>query len=91
VFINMASLRVYVLPESYEVLNKTLDDIKYVVNPTYSKEDVKKLDKEVVIKWDLGKKKYIPGMIPFCVGEAAKEDAWLIRGRVCWSQQYQAE
>ncbi|KAI5850043.1 hypothetical protein BZA05DRAFT_400713 [Tricharina praecox] len=63
VFINMASLRVYVLPESYEVMNKTLDDIKYVVNPTYSRDDVKKLDTEVATKWDLGKKKYIPGFV----------------------------
>jgi U4/U6.U5 tri-snRNP-associated protein 2 len=62
VFINMSSLRVYVLTESYEVKNKTLDDIKYVVNPTYTKENVRKLDKEVVTKWDLGKKKYIPGV-----------------------------
>lgn len=61
VFINIASLKVYVLPESYEVKNKTLDDIKYVANPTYSKEDVSKLDKEVKTRWDLGTKKYIPG------------------------------
>lgn len=61
VFINIASLNVYVLPESYEVKNKTLDDIKYVVNPTYTKEDVRKLDKEEVEKMDLLKKKYIPG------------------------------
>lgn len=60
-FINIASLRVYVLPESYEVKNKTLDDIKYVANPTYSKEDVVKLDKEVKIRRDLGMKKYMPG------------------------------
>lgn len=60
-FINIASLRVYVLPESYEVKNKTLDDIKYVANPTYSREDVAKLDKEVKIRRDLGMKKYMPG------------------------------
>lgn len=60
-FINIASLRVYVLPESYEVQNKTLDDIKYVANPTYSKEDVTKLDKEVKTRRDLGMKKYMPG------------------------------
>lgn len=51
----------YVLPESYEVKNKTLEDIKYVANPTYSKGDVAKLDKEVKVRWDLGGKKYIPG------------------------------
>lgn len=61
VFINIASLRVYVLPESYEVKNKTLEDIKYVANPTYSKDNVAKLDKEVKVRWDLGGKKYIPG------------------------------
>jgi U4/U6.U5 tri-snRNP-associated protein 2 len=59
----MSTLKVYVLPESYEVKNKTLDDIKYVVNPTYTRPDVAKLDKEVVMKWDLGKKKYIPGFV----------------------------
>lgn len=64
VFINMSSLKVYVLPESYEVKNKTLDDIKYVVNPTYTLENVRKLDREEVTKWDLGKKKYIPGTPP---------------------------
>ncbi|KAH8149263.1 uncharacterized protein LAJ45_06803 [Morchella importuna] len=63
VFINIASLRVYVLPESYEVKNKTLEDIKYVANPTYSKGDVAKLDKEVKVRWDLGGKKYIPGFV----------------------------
>lgn len=61
VFINIASLKVYVLPESYEVQNKTLEDIKYVVNPTYTKADVTKLDKEPLIRRDLGGKKYIPG------------------------------
>lgn len=61
VFINISSLRVYVLPESYEVHNKTLQDIKYVVNPTYTKEDVMKLDREHVIKWDLAKRLYTPG------------------------------
>ncbi|KAI5815932.1 hypothetical protein BZA77DRAFT_369592 [Pyronema omphalodes] len=63
VFINMTSLKVYVLPESYEVKNKTLEDIKYVVNPTYTKEDVKMLDKEVRDRRDLGRKRYIPGFV----------------------------
>jgi U4/U6.U5 tri-snRNP-associated protein 2 len=68
VFINMASLSVYVLPESYEVKNKTLDDIKYVVNPTYTREDVRNLDKLVAIRRDLGKKAYIPGMFLYWQG-----------------------
>ncbi|KAF3937598.1 hypothetical protein ABW19_dt0201956 [Dactylella cylindrospora] len=63
VFINMATLRIYVLPESYEVKQKSLDDIKYVVNPTYTKEDVAKLDKETARKWDLSGKRYTPGFV----------------------------
>lgn len=57
----MSTLKVYVLPESYEVKSKTLEDIKYVVNPAYTKEEVLKMDREYREKWDLGGKKYVPG------------------------------
>ncbi|KAA8911150.1 hypothetical protein FN846DRAFT_469140 [Sphaerosporella brunnea] len=65
VFINMTSLKVYVLPECYEVESRTLDDIKYVVNPTYSKEDVKRLDSAEGVgeKRDLLGKTYMPGFV----------------------------
>lgn len=61
VFVNMETKKVYVLPEGYEVKSKSLDDIKYVVDPTYEKADVMKLDKEVHDAWDLLGKKYRPG------------------------------
>ncbi|KAF3920579.1 hypothetical protein ABW21_db0200846 [Orbilia brochopaga] len=63
VFINISTLRIYVLPESYEVKQKSLDDIKYVVNPTYSRADVAQLDKEVARRWDLSGKRYTPGFV----------------------------
>ncbi|RPA83063.1 cysteine proteinase [Ascobolus immersus RN42] len=64
VYINIQTLKVYVLPEGYEVKNETLDDIKYVVNPTYTKQDVQKLDKRIFEdKWDLAGKKYTPGFV----------------------------
>lgn len=63
VYINMATARVYVLPEGYEVHNSTLDDIKYVVNPTYTKEEVAKLDREYQVCWDLMGRKYVPGFV----------------------------
>jgi U4/U6.U5 tri-snRNP-associated protein 2 len=65
VFINVQTLRVYVLPEGYEVKSKSLDDIKFVVDPKYSKEEVGRLDKEPRTSWDLGGKAYIPGMCLF--------------------------
>jgi U4/U6.U5 tri-snRNP-associated protein 2 len=69
VFINMASLRVYVLPESYEVPSRALDDIKYVVNPTYTREDVRRLDSgETGERRDLAGKTYVPGKSPLIRG-----------------------
>lgn len=61
VFINMGTKKVYALPEGYEVKNGSLDDIKYVVDPHYKKEDVMKLDKEVHDAFDLSGKRYRPG------------------------------
>ncbi|KAL1987672.1 hypothetical protein VTN96DRAFT_2913 [Rasamsonia emersonii] len=63
VFVNMETKKVYVLPEGYEVKSKSLDDIKYVVDPTYTKEEVAKLDKEVPDAVDLSGKRYRPGYV----------------------------
>lgn len=61
VFINMGTKKVYVLPEGYEVKNKSLDDIKYVVDPHFTKGEVMKLDKEVHDAFDLSGDRYRPG------------------------------
>ena len=63
VYINMETKKVFVLPEGYEVLNKSLDDIKYVVDPKFTEEDVKKLDKIPTESVDLMNKRYRPGFI----------------------------
>jgi Zn-finger in ubiquitin-hydrolases and other protein len=63
VYINMETKRVYDLPEGYEVHNKILEDIKYVVDPRFSEADVRKLDKEPKESTDLAKKRYCPGFI----------------------------
>ncbi|OJJ44680.1 hypothetical protein ASPZODRAFT_70997 [Penicilliopsis zonata CBS 506.65] len=63
VFINIGTKKVYVLPEGYEVNSKSLDDIKYVVDPHFAKEEVLKLDKEVHDAWDLSGNKYRPGFV----------------------------
>ena len=61
VYVNMQTKKVYVLPEGYEVKSKSLDDIKFVVDPRLSKDEVIKLDREVRDAWDLAGKKYRPG------------------------------
>lgn len=61
VYINMGTKKVYVLPEGYEVQSKSLEDIKYVVDPVFTKSEVVKLDKEVHDAWDLSGTRYRPG------------------------------
>lgn len=61
VYINMGTKKVYVLPEGYEVKSKSLEDIKYVVDPVFTKSEVMKLDKEVHDAWDLSGTRYRPG------------------------------
>ncbi|OQD74058.1 hypothetical protein PENDEC_c012G06179 [Penicillium decumbens] len=63
VFINIASKKVYVLPEGYEVKSKSLDDIKYVVDPHFTKDAVVKLDREIHDAWDLSGSRYRPGFV----------------------------
>ncbi|KAK6612830.1 ubiquitin carboxyl-terminal hydrolase [Botrytis cinerea] len=63
VFINMQTQKVYVLPEGYEVKNKSLDDIKFVSDPTYTKEQVMAMDREAKTSWTLSGKEYIPGFV----------------------------
>lgn len=63
VYINMETKKVYVLPEGYEVKNKSLDDIKFVVDPRFTADDVKAIDKRAEPNWDLWGKKYTPGFV----------------------------
>ena len=63
VFVNMETKRVYVLPEGYEVTSKSLDDIKFVVDPRLSKEEVLRLDREPRDSFDITGKKYHPGFV----------------------------
>lgn len=63
VYVNMQSKRVYVLPEGYEVKSKSLEDIKFVVDPQLSKDEVSRLDREPKDALDLGGKKYRPGFV----------------------------
>ena len=63
VYINMETKKVYVLPEGYEVLNKSLDDIKFVVDPKFTEDDVKKLDRVPKELMDLSNKRYRPGFV----------------------------
>ncbi|KAG6121679.1 hypothetical protein E4U13_004133 [Claviceps humidiphila] len=78
VFINLETQKVYVLPEGYEVKSKSLEDIKYVSDPKYTKAEVMSLDRtpsqahttgtgKAAIaptkSWTLSGKQYTPGFV----------------------------
>lgn len=70
VYINLETQKVYVLPEGYEVQSKALDDIKYVSDPRYTKQEVADLDRPAGAttttkrkSWTLTGKEYVPGFV----------------------------
>ncbi|EJT80500.1 U4/U6.U5 tri-snRNP-associated protein 2 [Gaeumannomyces tritici R3-111a-1] len=64
VFINMQTQKVYVLPEGYEVLSSSLDDIKYVSDPRYTRAEVAALDRRrAAPAWTLAGREYAPGFV----------------------------
>jgi U4/U6.U5 tri-snRNP-associated protein 2 len=63
VYINMQTQKIYILPEGYEVKNKSLDDIKFVSDPRYTKQEAMVLDRSPKEAWALNGKKYTPGFV----------------------------
>ena len=68
-FINLNDLRVYCLPENYEVIDKSLDDIRVVVvltqfnlRPSFTFEEVKKIDSQLAFCKSLEGRKFIQGI-----------------------------
>ena len=56
--------RIFCLPDNYEVFDTSLNDIKFNLNPVFSKELIKKLDSESLVARSLEGTEFIPG----CVG-----------------------
>ncbi|KAJ3197158.1 hypothetical protein HK101_005675 [Irineochytrium annulatum] len=63
VFINLESLKAYILPDGYEVRDSSLADIKYVLNPTYTPTQVANIDKASSYSYDLNNKRFLPGFV----------------------------
>lgn len=64
VFLNLDTLRFYCLPDNYEIIDSSLDDIKYVLNPTFTQDDIRQMDLVLskysrTVDGDL----YVPGMV----------------------------
>ncbi|CAG8498076.1 8594_t:CDS:10 [Paraglomus brasilianum] len=68
--VSLSNLNVYAclvcgkyFQDGYEVKDSTLDDIKYVLHPTFTKEQVAQLDQNLKASYDLNNKKYLPGFV----------------------------
>ena len=44
VFLNLETKRFYCLPDNYEIIDPSLSDIIYVLNPTFENELIKRLE-----------------------------------------------
>lgn len=63
VFINLLNEKVYCLPDGYEVQDPSLDDIKFVLHPRYTRELVTKLDSIALPSHALDGSVYYPGVV----------------------------
>ena len=63
VFLNLHTLRFYCLPDNYEIIDSSLDDIKYVLNPTFSPENIRHLDKKDKVARSCDGTLYRPGVV----------------------------
>ena len=63
VFLNLHTLRFYCLPDNYEIIDSSLDDIKYVLNPTFTKENISILDITDKVSRSCDGTLYRPGVV----------------------------
>lgn len=63
VYINLQTEKVYCLPDGYEVNDPSLDDIRHVLYPRFTREQVKHLDENRPWSRALDGSNYLPGMV----------------------------
>lgn len=63
VYINLETEKVYCLPDGYEISDPSLDDIRHVLYPRFSREQVLHLDKNKQWSRALDGSDYLPGMV----------------------------
>jgi len=63
IYLNLVTLKFYCLPDNYEIFDPSLDDIKYVLKPTYSKGEISKLDLRITMARAFDGTYYYPGFV----------------------------
>ncbi|OZC12165.1 u4/U6.U5 tri-snRNP-associated protein 2 family protein [Onchocerca flexuosa] len=63
VFLNLSTLKFYCLPDNYEIIDPSLDDIKYVLKPTYTTKYIMEIDKMGKMARAFDGTTYYPGVV----------------------------
>ncbi|XP_017771109.1 PREDICTED: U4/U6.U5 tri-snRNP-associated protein 2 isoform X2 [Nicrophorus vespilloides] len=63
VFLNLHTLKFYCLPDNYEIIDSSLDDIKYLLNPIFTEDQIKMLDVSSKLTRAIDGSLYTPGIV----------------------------
>uniref|UniRef100_W5LPI4 Ubiquitin carboxyl-terminal hydrolase 39 n=1 Tax=Astyanax mexicanus TaxID=7994 RepID=W5LPI4_ASTMX len=63
VFLNLHTLKFYCLPDNYEIIDSSLEDITYVLKPTFTKQHISSLDKQGKLYRAYDGTTYLPGIV----------------------------
>jgi len=63
IFINLTDQNIYCLPDNYEIHDNSLNDIKFNLKPSFTKDEVEELDKLVTYSRALDGTDFLPGCI----------------------------
>ncbi|XP_072213169.1 ubiquitin carboxyl-terminal hydrolase 39-like [Excalfactoria chinensis] len=63
VFLNLHTLKFYCLPDNYEIIDSSLEDITYVLKPTFTTQQISNLDKQAKLSRAYDGTTYLPGIV----------------------------
>ncbi|CDQ66223.1 unnamed protein product [Oncorhynchus mykiss] len=63
VFLNLHTLKFYCLPDNYEIIDSSLEDITYVLKPTFTRQHISGLDKQGKLYRAYDGTTYLPGIV----------------------------
>ncbi len=63
VFMNLRSGRFYCLPDGYEIVDRSLDDIRHVLDPRFTPSEIAAMDSRAQWRRALDGQSFLPGTV----------------------------
>ena len=63
VFVHLANSKFYCLPDNYLIQDSSLQDIAAALHPTFTKDEIAKIDTKTELARDLFGRRYLPGFV----------------------------